>query len=149
MIRNSAGVGIAVGSLFCREWKRNSKQTLTAKTVSHGRAIHRGAGRDERRLRGFLKGERGHIAQGRMSSLALVKHFDVIEQARAGGFASFVTFVMHQLLLERRDEALGRSVGGLSPLACILADCSAASVDSQQLPLRLMLHSMSCCASTP
>ena len=46
------------------EQKWNSKQTLTAKTVSHGRAIHRGAGRDERRLRGFLKGERGHIAQG-------------------------------------------------------------------------------------
>ena len=42
MIMNSAGAGIAVGSLFRREWTWNSKQTLTAKKASHGRSIHRG-----------------------------------------------------------------------------------------------------------
>lgn len=45
-------------------------------------------GRGESRLRGFLKGNRRHIAQRRVSTFAVVEHFDVIEQARTGGRAS-------------------------------------------------------------
>ena len=59
MIKNSAGVGVAVGSLFRREWTWKTEQTLTAKKAPHGRAIHRGADHDRSRLRGVLfKGER-------------------------------------------------------------------------------------------
>ena len=50
------------------------------------------------------KGERRHVAQGRMSTFAVVEDFNVIEQVHASGFASGIGFVMHQFLLQCREE---------------------------------------------
>lgn len=86
-----------------------------------------------------------------MSSLSIVKDFDVAEQAGLGLLASQIVFPMHLLFFERGKEAFDNSIipavapaahatddsGGLKPLLIIMGRLLAAPVTMKK---QLMGH---------
>jgi hypothetical protein len=52
-----------------------------------------------------------------METLAVVKHFNGLEQARASFRPSCINVALHQHLLQGREEALGRRADAASEFA--------------------------------
>lgn len=71
MLQNSVGVGVAVGSLFRREWALKNKRMVAANEAPPRLRDPPGADRGRTRLRGFLEGERRRVVQGGVPTFAL------------------------------------------------------------------------------